>query len=164
MCCLSLISKGRISHATSEFSTKENRFRVPFEWWKICAMNQGSESKRQHIGLHPTIVGESRLEMSKGCIPEPRLIGVMSVHWVKYPLHTGRLWTLVCEVCEMSIWPWLYELSMCWYSPIMKRRNSQANSDTSTTVNTFQMTFKQWKISAHTSAQRGRGRSLVSLP
>ena len=54
MCCFSLIWN-RISHAISEFSTKENMFGVPFQQWKISAMNQGSESKRQHLGLFPPI-------------------------------------------------------------------------------------------------------------
>ena len=54
----SLRRKRRISHAPSEFSTKENTFGVPLEGWKKHAMNQGFESKRQHTGIVPTIVGE----------------------------------------------------------------------------------------------------------
>ena len=37
---------------------KENPFEMPFEGWKFYAKNQGSEGKRQHIGVVPAIVGE----------------------------------------------------------------------------------------------------------
>ena len=58
MCILSLRRQRRISHAPLEFTTKENTFGVPGDGWKMRAMNQGFESKRQHIGIVPTIVGE----------------------------------------------------------------------------------------------------------
>ena len=59
----------------TEYSTKENTFGVPFEWWKIRALYQDSESKRHHIGFFPQVVGKSSLEIGKGCFPEPRGIG-----------------------------------------------------------------------------------------
>ena len=55
---MSLIWKKGISNAPSEFSKKENPFEMPFEGWKFYAKNQGSEGKRQHIGVVPAIVGE----------------------------------------------------------------------------------------------------------
>ena len=58
MYCLYLRGKRRNYHAPSEFSTKENMFGVPLEGWKMRAMNQGFDSKRQHTGIVPTIVGE----------------------------------------------------------------------------------------------------------
>ena len=69
------IWKRRISHATSEFSTKENTFGVPFEGWKIRAMNQGSESKRQHIGLFPPIAGEVWFGKRQGLLSYSTLAG-----------------------------------------------------------------------------------------
>jgi len=76
---LPLIRKGRISHVPSEFSTKKNTFGVPFEGWKICEMNQGSESKRQHIGIFTALIGEFCFANRQGLFSEPAL-GLVSIH------------------------------------------------------------------------------------
>ena len=47
-----------MSHAPSKFSKEEITFGVPFVGQDIRALNQGSESKRQHIGITPAMVGD----------------------------------------------------------------------------------------------------------
>ena len=65
----------RISHVSSEFSTKENTFLVSFEGWKIHTTNQGSESKRQHMGIFLEIVGEIYLDNRQ------QLLSWTKIHW-----------------------------------------------------------------------------------
>ena len=130
MCCFSLILKRRISHAKSEFSINEYMFGVPFKWWKLPAPNYCSESKRQLIGI---------LGLFRGKIKVGKRQGLHS--WVK----THCDWRLFTEVnilsnkdaskllfsgdCEMVILPWLYELGMCCFTPLVKRRHCHAKSD-----------------------------------
>ena len=59
LCCFSLILKRRLSHAKSGFSSKEIKFGVPFMGWKLCALNNFSDSERKTIGLSPQSVGEN---------------------------------------------------------------------------------------------------------
>ena len=79
MYCLSLIWKRRISYASSEISRKENIFGVPFEGLKIHAMNQGSVSMRQHIGIFLAIVGDVYLGKRQVLFTEPA-VGLVSVN------------------------------------------------------------------------------------
>ena len=61
-------------------------------------------------------------EKRKVVLLNPYTLRLVYIHWVEYPLETWHFQTLVFEVCEMSIVLWSYELAMCWYSPIHKRR------------------------------------------
>lgn len=49
MCCFPLISKRRISHAKSGFSSKDIMFSVPFLQWKFRVLNQDSQNKRKYV-------------------------------------------------------------------------------------------------------------------
>lgn len=35
----------------------------------------------------------------------------------------GNLQTLACGVCKMAILPWLYELTLCWFSLVLKKKD-----------------------------------------
>lgn len=73
MCCLSMIRKRMISHAPSEFSTKGNMFGLAFERWKIRAMTQVSESKRQLVEVFPAIVREVYLSNWHGLLSSTKM-------------------------------------------------------------------------------------------
>ena len=91
------------------FSTKENTLGVPFEGWKICAMNQGSEHKRQPIGLFPEMLGMSILEIGKWCFPEPRCFqaAVHSLSWISsvtMRIPNFCLWSLRNVHFDLVLW------------------------------------------------------------
>jgi len=88
---------------------RKTHFLVPFEGWKMWEMNQGSESLRKHMGFFSCncrrnlVSNEARVSLQKEVA-----LGLVSVHWVEYPLQTWCFQTLVGDVCEMSILPWLF--------------------------------------------------------
>ena len=86
-------------------------------------------------------------------------LGLVSVHWVEYPLQPWRFQILGCDICEMSILPWSYELAMCWYSPILQRRTS-AKSDSSSTENTSGMCFKQRNLPTTCHCTEGKRKDI----
>ena len=119
------------------------------------AMSQGSEIEAAHWFISQNFRGILEWKWARVDYLDQDALGLVSIHWVEYPLQTGHFQTLVCEVCEMSICSWLYELSSCWYSLIFQRRTSHAKSGSSSTENTFGMPLKQRKLPvAHQCSER----------
>ena len=129
-CCLYLILKRRSSHAKSDYSSNENMLGLPFKKWKLPAPNQCSE-KRQDIGIFAISI-EVYVGNRQG------LLSWAKTHWGQSPYtklnvlsnqNTSKL--LFSGVCEMAILPWLYELDMCWFSPLVQRKRCCDKSDIS---------------------------------
>lgn len=53
-------------------------------------------------------------------------LGLVLIQGFDYTIEPRSFQTLVFGVCEMAILPWWYELAICCFSMILKRRNSPA--------------------------------------
>ena len=163
MCWFYLILKRRISHAKLGLSSKDIMIGVPFIWWKICAMKQCTERKRQHIFLFPQIFRRIWGGRARVALLSKVALELLSFHWVEYTLQQCRFQPLVCEVCEKFVLPWFYGHAMLLF-PELKSRIHHAKSDFSSKENMFAVPLKQWKLHEPNHSQRGRGRTLLSLP
>ena len=121
-CFLCPILKRRSFHDKSYYSSKENTLGLPFKQWKLPAPNQGSEKKRQDIGIFAISIGEVYVGNRQG------LLSWATTHWGQTPYtelnvlsnqNASKL--LFSGVCEIAILPWLYELHMCCFSPLVQR-------------------------------------------
>ena len=90
-------------------------------------------------------------------------MGLGCVHGFDDTVERGSSPTLVCVVCEMALFPWLYELALCCFSLIWKRRNSPAKSGFYSKVILFGVPFMECKLHEDSSAQREKGNTLVYL-
>ena len=163
MCFLSLIWKIKISHALSEFSKKENMFGVPFEWCKMGAFDQGSESKRQHIGIFPALELRYSKERVRGCF--------LNQHWC---------WCLLIElniICHLDTFKNLFanflkspfchdsKIKLCANIPRYCKEGFLMPNQTLPIQTTLLECLSSKGYSLwQTSAQTARGRTLLSLP
>ena len=91
-------------------------------------------------------------------------MGLGFIHGFDDTVEPGSSKTLVCGVCEMALLPWLYELALCCFSLIWKRRNSPAKSGFSSKEIMFGVPSWDGNTVPRSSAERERGNTLVHLP
>ena len=120
-------------------------------------MNQSSESKRQHIGVVPAIVGEVSFGNRQG------LLSLTKTHWgwcLSIELN------IFCNHDASKLLLWCLEnihfalVLQTWYVltfPDIAKKDSPAISDPSSTENNFGMPFKERKLPAtHQCSERKR--------
>lgn len=66
-------------------------------------------------------------------------------HRFGLPVEPGRYQMLVGSLCEMAFLSWFYNLAMCLYTLIWKRRISHGTSDSQKGVHVWSH-FHGWKI------------------
>ena len=158
MCWHSLILQ-RISHAKSDRSSIGNTFEMIFKQRKIPALHKGTERKMQDNGIFAIIVAimlqtialwrfpsrcgkEARVDfLSKGAL------GMVSVYGYESMKQPNCLQALVLEYIDShsALFVWT---SPVLFSPPVQTRHCHAQSSVSWKENTFEVSFRHWKLCA----------------
>ena len=91
-------------------------------------------------------------------------MGIWYVHRCDDSVEPGRFQTVVCGVCVMLHLPWLYQLALCCFSLICKRRNSPAKTGFSSEEIKFGVPFMAWKHHAWNQWSDSKKQPIVLSP
>ena len=91
-------------------------------------------------------------------------MGLGWIHGCDDTVELGSFQALVCGVCEMALWPWLYRLALWLFSLMWKRRNYPSNAGFHSRNIQFAVHFTGWNSMHASSAQRARGNTLLYFP